>query len=117
MAEAWKKFYEAPAAPFSWEPNEADVQGSTPGRSVRVRCAMRAAVFATFTSIWRREAPGVWRIIFDKGNDVCQKCAPISDKGALLAASWWRIALQRGHAARSSAFDRPFAHQSRVVSA
>jgi hypothetical protein len=26
---------------------------------------------ATFTSIWRQEAPGVWRIIFDKGNDVC----------------------------------------------
>ena len=26
VAEAWKKFYEAPAAPFSWEPNEADVQ-------------------------------------------------------------------------------------------
>ena len=29
---------------------------------------------ATFSSIWRLEAPGVWRIIFDKGNDVCD-CA------------------------------------------
>ena len=29
------------------------------------------AAFATFTSIWRLEAPGVWRIIFDKGNEVC----------------------------------------------
>ena len=26
---------------------------------------------ATFTSIWRQEGPGTWRIIFDKGNDVC----------------------------------------------
>jgi hypothetical protein len=26
---------------------------------------------ATFTSICRQEAPGVWRIIFDKGNEVC----------------------------------------------
>ena len=26
---------------------------------------------ATFTSIWRLEAPGIWRIIFDKGNEVC----------------------------------------------
>ena len=28
-------------------------------------------LFATFTSIWRQEAPGTWRIIFDKGNEVC----------------------------------------------
>jgi len=26
---------------------------------------------ATFTSIWRMEAPGVWRIVFDKGNPEC----------------------------------------------
>jgi hypothetical protein len=25
---------------------------------------------ATFTSIWRREASGVWRIVFDKGKEV-----------------------------------------------
>ena len=31
---------------------------------------------ATFTSIWRQEAPGVWRIVFDKGNDVCDCAAP-----------------------------------------
>jgi hypothetical protein len=31
---------------------------------------------ATFTSIWRLEAPGVWRIVFDKGNDVCDCKAP-----------------------------------------
>ena len=78
VAEAWKKFYEAPAAPFSWEPNEADVQvldsGTLALSSGPVRNA-RGEVFATFTSIWRREGPGVWRIIFDKGNDVCQKCA------------------------------------------
>ena len=78
IAEGWRKFYEGPAAPFSWEPNEADVQvldsrtlalSSGPVRNAR------GEVFATFTSIWRREAPGVWRIIFDKGNDVCRPCA------------------------------------------
>ena len=26
---------------------------------------------ATFTSIWRLEAPGTWKIIFDTGNEVC----------------------------------------------
>lgn len=78
VAAAWKKFYEAHAAPFSWAPNEADVQvldsGTLALSSGPVRNA-RGEVFATFTSIWRREAPGVWRIIFDKGSDVCQKCA------------------------------------------
>jgi hypothetical protein len=28
-------------------------------------------LIATFTSIWRREAPATWRIVFDKGNPVC----------------------------------------------
>jgi hypothetical protein len=25
-------------------------------------------VFARFNSIWRLEAPGVWRVVFDKGS-------------------------------------------------
>jgi len=25
-------------------------------------------VTGSFTSIWRQEKPGVWRIVFDKGN-------------------------------------------------
>jgi ketosteroid isomerase-like protein len=29
-----------------------------------------------FSSIWRREAPGVWRIIFDHGSDVCEPPRP-----------------------------------------
>jgi len=29
---------------------------------------------ATFSSIWRLEAPGTWRIIFDKGEAACD-CA------------------------------------------
>jgi hypothetical protein len=28
-------------------------------------------LIATFTSIWRMEASGNWRIIFDKGNRAC----------------------------------------------
>ena len=27
---------------------------------------------ATYTSIWRQEQPGVWRIIFDRGNKYCE---------------------------------------------
>ena len=39
--------------------------------------AIPASIVATFTSVWRLEAPGTWRIVFDKGNDVCD-CAPKS---------------------------------------
>jgi hypothetical protein len=28
-------------------------------------------VFATFTSVWRLEEGGKWRVILDKGNAVC----------------------------------------------
>ena len=32
--------------------------------------------FATFQSIWRQEAPGVWRIVFDRGERVCDCAKP-----------------------------------------
>jgi hypothetical protein len=31
----------------------------------------KGTVFATFTSVWRLEEGGKWRVIFDKGNPVC----------------------------------------------
>lgn len=34
----------------------------------------KGKLVATYTSIWRLEAPGTWRIVFDKGNDACD-CA------------------------------------------
>jgi ketosteroid isomerase-like protein len=33
----------------------------------------KGKVIGTFTSIWRLEAPGKWRIVFDKGSPVCDK--------------------------------------------
>jgi len=78
VADYWKRFYQRPDAPFSWEPDPAEVQvldSGTLALSTGPVRNPRGEVVATFTSIWRREAPGVWRIVFDKGNDVCQKCA------------------------------------------
>ena len=75
VAAAWKRFYEKPEAPFSWEPDKVEVlaSGALAISSGPVRDAS-GKLIATFTSIWRQEAPGVWRIVFDKGNDVCD-CA------------------------------------------
>jgi len=72
VAADWKKFYERPTAPFSWRPQEVEVlESGTLAISSGPVFDPQGKQFATFTSIWRLEAPGTWRIIFDKGNDVC----------------------------------------------
>jgi len=68
VAAAWKGFFDEPAAPFSWEPDQVQVlaDGTLAHSSGPVRDPS-GKVFARFNSIWRQEAPGVWRIVFDKG--------------------------------------------------
>lgn len=72
VAAAWKAFYDAPAAPFSWAPGQVEVleSGKLALSSGPVFDPEGKRV-ATFTSIWRLEASGKWRIVFDKGNEVC----------------------------------------------
>jgi ketosteroid isomerase-like protein len=64
----WKRFYEKPEAPFSWKPNEVQALDSgTLALSTGPVFDPGGKCIGSFTSIWRQEAPGVWRIIFDKG--------------------------------------------------
>jgi ketosteroid isomerase-like protein len=68
VASAWKPFYDGPVAPFSWAPETVEVLDS--GRLALSSGPVHDPAgkrIATFTSIWRQEAPGVWRIVFDKG--------------------------------------------------
>jgi len=68
VAAAWRGFFEGPQAPFSWEPDQVEVlaDGSLALSTGPVRDP-QGQLIARFNSIWRREAPGVWRIVFDKG--------------------------------------------------
>lgn len=76
VVDHWARFYTAPAAPFSWEPKEVAVLDSGElALSTGPVWDAAGKQIATFTSIWRRESPNTWRIVFDKGNDSC-KCAP-----------------------------------------
>ena len=77
VADAWKPYYQSPTAPFSWQPEQVEVlqSGSLAISSGPVRDA-QGKVIATFSSVWRLEAPGVWRIVFDKGNEVCDCTKP-----------------------------------------
>jgi len=72
VAAAWKRLYDAPQAPFSWEPERVEVldNGTLAFSTGPVRDPQGKRV-GTFNSIWRREAGGGWKIVFDKG---CPQC-------------------------------------------
>ncbi|HEX6706629.1 MAG TPA: nuclear transport factor 2 family protein [Albitalea sp.] len=64
----WKRFYEKPAAPFSWRPERVEALDSgTLALSTGPVFDPAGKCIGRFTSIWRQESPGTWRIIFDRG--------------------------------------------------
>jgi ketosteroid isomerase-like protein len=74
VAASWKRFYEGPQAPFSWRPETVEVLDSgTLALSSGPVFDLQGQQTGTFTSIWRLEKDGVWRVIFDKG---CPYCPP-----------------------------------------
>ncbi len=77
IADWWARYYQAPTAPFSWEPEDVEVleSGALALSSGPVRDP-QGKVFARFTSIWRHESPGTWRVIFDQGSAVCSCPSP-----------------------------------------
>jgi ketosteroid isomerase-like protein len=68
VADAWARFYEKPDAPFSWEPDTVEVLASgNLALSSGPVYDPKGNLIGRFMSIWRQEAPSVWKIIFDKG--------------------------------------------------
>lgn len=72
VAAGWKKYFDKPAAPFSWEPAQVEVldSGALALSTGPVRDPA-GKIIATFNSIWQRQPSGAWRIVFDKGSEVC----------------------------------------------
>jgi len=77
VSDAWQRLYATPAVPFSWVPEQVEVlaTGNLALSSGPVLDPTGKPI-ATFMSIWRAESPGVWRIVFDKGNDICNCATP-----------------------------------------
>ena len=74
VADTWKSYYEQADAPFSWEPETVEVlESGTLALSSGPVFDPKGKLVATFNSIWRLEAPGQWRIVFDKGSVACEK--------------------------------------------
>ena len=74
VAAYWKRFYEKPQAPFSCKPDRVEALDSgTLALSTGPVHDPQGKCIGRFNSIWRLEAPGVWRIIFDKGQPCDEK--------------------------------------------
>lgn len=72
VAAGWSRYFEGEVAPFSWRPETVVVQDS--GRLALSSGPVHGAdgqQVGIFTSIWRRESDGRWRIILDKGGCAC----------------------------------------------
>lgn len=68
VADWWKRFFDKPQAPFSWEPQTVEIINSgTLALSTGPVFDPDGKQIATFTSIWRLETAGKWHILFDKG--------------------------------------------------
>ena len=66
-----ESIFRGESIPFSWEPEQVEVLDSgTLALSTGPVYDPNGKLIATFTSIWRQEMPGKWRIVFDKGNPV-----------------------------------------------
>lgn len=69
VVAAWSRFFDGPAAPFSWDPDRVEVlESGTLALSTGLVRSPDGKVVGRFNSIWRLEAPGTWRVIFDKGS-------------------------------------------------
>jgi ketosteroid isomerase-like protein len=77
IREAWRSYYEGAQAPFSWEPEQVEVVDSgTLAYSGGPVHDASGKVIGRFNSIWRLEAPGRWKIVFDRGEAAPCKCKP-----------------------------------------
>jgi ketosteroid isomerase-like protein len=70
VVDKWSAFFKAPQAPFSWAPDA--VAAAADGRTAISTGLARdpsGKVVSRFTSIWRKDADGHWRVIADQGVD------------------------------------------------
>ena len=73
VVESWKRFFDGKEAPFCWEPETVEVLGSgSLALSSGPVHDPEGKQIGTFSTIWRLEPDGHWRVVFDKGCPVCE---------------------------------------------
>lgn len=73
IVDGWKRFFDGPTAPFSWTPDTTEVvESGTLGLTSGPVRNPKGEVTGRFSSVWRLESDGQWRVVFDKGCQVCR---------------------------------------------
>lgn len=68
----WAKYFEGEEAPFSWRPETVEVLASgTLALTSGPVYDPDGTPSGSFMSIWRLEADGKWRVVFDRGCPPC----------------------------------------------
>ena len=71
VAANWQGYFTTREAPFSWAPDHVEVSPSGDLALSTGPVFQDKKIVGRFNSIWRLEAPNTWRIVFDKGEAVC----------------------------------------------
>jgi ketosteroid isomerase-like protein len=73
VVSAWAPYFEGETAPFSWEPETVVVLDSgNLALSTGPVFDGEGNKTAIFTTTWRQEDDGAWRVVFDRGNKACE---------------------------------------------
>jgi ketosteroid isomerase-like protein len=76
IAAGWQPYFKGAKAPFSWQPDHVEVLPSGKLALSTGPVYIAGQVVGRFNSIWRLEGNGNWRIVFDKGEAVCDTSPP-----------------------------------------
>jgi ketosteroid isomerase-like protein len=73
VAAGWKRFFDGKQAPFAWEPERVEVvsSGNLAISTGPVTDPASGKRVGTFTTTWRREPDGKWRVVLDSGCPPC----------------------------------------------
>ena len=70
ISALWAPLFEGDAAPFSWHPDRVEaLESGDLALSTGAVFTPSGETAGRFNSIWRKEADGVWRVVFDKGSN------------------------------------------------
>lgn len=72
IAKWWEKYYIEKEPPFTWEPDIVEVLPSGKLALSNGLVFVNRKLVSKFSSTWRLEEDGKWRVVFDHGYKICE---------------------------------------------